>query len=437
MPSSNVMNNCSGLAIKDAFERIVRTFVPNEKILGDRNFYRTQTRDRVNTVTAVTLKANMMSEYIAASVLIHCSDAWNYFSRSVDALLNGDIASSIHFAYYAELRSAMSLMAYEGVGIFDRRHVWYDSTKNVDFVLNTTTHKAVDKGMEEWAKTSGKKEVLFKLIKVNNQSLGDWIDATGTSSKSRYVSTIINDWLKKWSIDLHLNEDQSVRNVMSYRPHFTAEHVNIEDMLLKLSEMWKLLEPVSSGGFPLLDRYLLRLAIEGAYSKTTGRAASGNLFKAFIEKTFNNLGEDTTQPLFNFLLREVQPSDAFIFLEAKKDRSDTMINEHEPLPLICRGLLLLRIATGACSELMDNSTLRKDDLRFWWESICYQHGLTSILPSGIDAVDLYTDVRDSIDNIEALGSGILTTVKGSFDSVANELFYMKQFQRSGIWGMGF
>lgn len=436
MPSKNVMKNCSGLVIKEAFEQIVRNYIPNKKILGDRNHYRKKTRERVNKITIADYRGNMMSQYIASSVLVHCFDGWNYLSRSVDALMNGDVSSAIHFAYYAELRSAMSLMAYEGVGIFDRRHVWYDAKKNVNFV-GGSTHTAVDIGMEEWAKIDFKKNILFKLIKVNNLSLDEWMDASQVSSKSSYASTIINDWLKKWSIDLHLKEDQSIRNVMSYRPHFDTARIDIAGTLKKLSEIWNLLEPSSSGGYPLLDRYLLRIALEGAYSKTTSRTASGPLFRIFIEKTFDNLGQNKTQPLFQFLLREIQPEDALIFIEAKKDRIHSSVNRDEPLPLICRALLLLRIATGASSELMDNSTLNRMDMRFWWEEICYQYGLTATLPSNTDAVDLYTDVRDSLDLIENSDPSFFATIKTSFDLAGSEMFYIKQFQRAGIWGMGF
>lgn len=436
MPFSAIMTNCSGIAIQDAFERIIKTHIPNGHLIGERNFYKKDTRDRVNSLIPATLKANQMEEYIAASVIVHSSDGWNYLSRSIESLINGDIASAIHFAYYAELRSAMSLMASEGVGIFDKQHIWFNAAKTPTLFRGFTTHSGADSGLKEWAKLSSKKELLFKLMRVNGITMADWIRETGFSTNSKYASSVINGWLKKWSIDLHLKQDQSIRNVMSYRPHFKIPNVNIEDTLNKLSEIWGLLEPNPSGGFPNLDRHLLRIALEDIYRKSTGNEPTGASFNLFITKIFARLGEDTKQSLFAFLTRATVPNDPFVFTEARKDRTNPLVNKDDPLPLICRALLLLRLSTGSAYKLIDDSSLNKDNLRFWWESLCLEQGVTANIPSGIDSMDLYTDVKDSIDEISSYPPGSFLNIKDSFELVGQELFFIKQFQRSGIWGMG-
>lgn len=436
MPNTLIMTNCSGLAIKDGFERIVKSHIPQQKIIGERNFYKKDTRERVNTLTMASLKGNQMEEYIAASVIVHSSDGWNYLTRSVESLINGDVASAIHFAYYAELRSAMSLMAYDGVGIFDQQHIWYNAAKVPTLFRGFTTHSGADLGMKEWAKVAAKKDVLFNLIRVNNHSLGDWIRETGVSTKSKYVNSIISEWLRKWSIDLHLKQDQSIRNIMSYRPHFAIPEIDIEQTLEKLTHIWELLEPQASGGFPVLDRYLLRIAMEEVYKKSTGRIAAGAPYHLFLTNIFGRLGEDPAQPLFNFLIRATLPDDAIVFSEAQKDKLDPLVNKNDPFPLICRAILLLRLATGSANDLLEDSSLNKADLRFWWENICLEQGLTNTTPSGIDTADLYTDVRDSIDEMSNYPSGSFNSIKESFNSISQELFYLKQFQRPGLWGLG-
>jgi len=432
------MSNASGIAIKEAFERIVRNQIPNQRLLGTGNYYKKDTIDKLknDNLATLTRRKKQIEEYISASVIIHCSDGWGYLSRSVESLINGDIASSIHFAYYAELRAVMSIFAFEGIGIFDRKQVWFDSGKNADFLTGFTTHSSVDKGMQEWVKLSSKKDVLFSLLKVNNRSVTDWLRETGFSARSAYSSSIANNWLKKWCIDLHLKDDQTLRNEMSYRPHFEPHNVDIESTINKLTDIWNLLEPTGANRFPLLDKYLLRISLEEIFKKTTYKNPVGPEFENFLKNVFNRLGEDTRQILFEFLMRRADPNEHILFEEAKKDRRNIDINREEPFPIICRAILLLRISTGTANRLITESSLNTDNLRFWWENLSLQIGNTSSVPSGIDAVDLYTDIRESISEIEFLPNGSLNCIKSAFADAADHLFFLKQFQRTAIWGMG-
>jgi hypothetical protein len=243
MPTSSIVSNTSGKAIKEAFERIISTHIPHQRWIGSKNYYARDTKERTDTATPRTLKKGQMEEYMASSVIIHCSDGWNYLSRSIESLINGDVASAIHFAYYAELRSAMSLMAMEGIGIFNKQHIWFDSNKTPTlFRNNLTTHACANMCMIEWSKLSIKKETLFSFLRVDNRNFIDWIRETGFSTRSQYSTAIVNQWLRKWSVDLHLKEDQQLRNEMSYRPHFNDSNINMETTILKLSQIWELLE---------------------------------------------------------------------------------------------------------------------------------------------------------------------------------------------------
>lgn len=438
MPTNAIMTNASGTAIKDAFERIVLLHLPNQRWLGTGNYYKSNTVNKIGaeTPTMLVRRKRQMEEYIAASVIIHNSDAWNYLSSSVESLINGDISNAIHLAYYAELRSSMSLMAFEGIGIFNNRHIWFDSASAPNFKNRPRTHEAVTNSMTEWAKLTSKKDVLFKLIKVNNNNLGDWLRESGVSARSGYASAVVNRWLKKWSIDLHLEQDRHLRNEMSYRPHFETATINTQLTISKLTEIWNVLEPTAANRFPLLDKYLLRFSLEEIFKSATGRQPTGAPFENFITGIFGRLGEDPTSMLFDFLLRRIEPDDHLIFEEAIKDSSDININRDDPFPIICRAILLLRLSTGAAQELISESSLDPNNLRFWWEQISLQHGSILTVPSGIDAIDLYTDIRESIDEINLLPAGSMNSIKEAFTNVPRPLFYIKQFQRTAIWGMG-
>lgn len=433
---NNILLNCSGDAIHDAFERIVKRQIPNKKIIGSRNYFLENTANKVDKLTnPMTAKYKQhIEEYIAASVLVHNSDGWNYLSKSIDCLLNGDVSSTIHLAYYAELRSVMALMAYEGIGIFNKQHIWFDTSKNHNLFKGFTTHSLANEGMKTWANQTSKKNLLFDLIKIKNTSLSDWIRETGVLTKSNYVNSIASKWLKDWSIDLHLKEDQNLRNDMSYRPHFKVSTIDLKKTLEKLSEIWELLEPTGSNSFPLLDQHLLRIALFKAFKIKFGRVPHGDEYKNFLREVFGRIGESTSQPLYEFLLRESNPIDPIVIIEARKDRINYKVNRIDPLPIICRAILLLRLSTGAAKILIDNSTLNKSDLYFWCDRLCYENGISSAIPSNIACVDLFADIRESIDelrrNLDNIGN-----IRETSLSFQDSLFNLKQFQRAGIWGV--
>jgi hypothetical protein len=70
-------------------------------------------------------------KYITSSSLSHLKDAWNYFGQAINAVLKNDVALSKHFSYYSELRSSLSLMASEGIAIYDGEHYYIDSNEHV------------------------------------------------------------------------------------------------------------------------------------------------------------------------------------------------------------------------------------------------------------------------------------------------------------------
>lgn len=441
--ATNYVAACSNAIVKQALKKLSKQQFSKNRVIGPRNAYLDNTIIKINsaTLTPANIQVDNLSQYIASSIFIHCYDGWNFLSRGVDALLNGDIGSAIHFVYYAELRAVMSIMANEGVGIFDRRHIYFDvHNMPVIFSQNAasqrlSTHGAANELIAEWAGIAQKKDIIFRCIKVNNRPMRDWIIASGHAATTGYASGILTDWLKSWSIDLRMDADQKLRNEMSYRPHFNLEQVDIKEKLEGLISIWSGMEPINDNRFMDLDKHLLRIGLEQLFKKVTGRTHRHSSYPAFINNIFDTLGEPRTQMLYRFILRTEFADDHFLISEARKDLQDAKINLEDPFPMICRAILLLRIATGYSNLMIGDSEVPVSSLKFWWEDYAFKNGITTANPSGIDTIDLYTDIRDSIRSLRTYVNSIQNIHDSNIQSLP-DLCSMKQFQRVCFWGMG-
>lgn len=439
--ATNYVAACSNANIKQALKKLSKQQFSKSRVIGPRNVYLENTIGKVDDLTEVNLQIDSMSQYIASSIFIHCYDGWNFLSRGVDALFNGDIGSAIHFVYYAELRAVMSLMANEGIGIFNKQHVYFD-THNVPIIFKKnaggqklTTHGAANELIAEWAGLAPKKDIIFRFIKVNNRSMGDWIAASGHATTAGYASGILGDWLKSWSIDLRMDTDQKLRNEMSYRPHFNLVQVNINEKLEGLISIWEGMEPTNDNRFIDLDRHLLRIGLEQLFKKVTGKTRRHSSYTTFINHIFDTIGEPRTQALYRFILRTEFEDDHFLISEARKDLADANINLDDPFPMICRAILLLRIATGCSNLMIGDSAVPVSSLKFWWEDYAFKNGITTANPSGIDTIDLYSDISASITGLRTYVNSIQNIHDSNIQSLP-DLCNMKQFQRVCFWGMG-
>jgi hypothetical protein len=375
-----------------------------------------------------------LAEYIGISTLCHTFDGWNFFSRGIEALVNGDISSCIHFIYYAELRSIMGIMASEGIGIFDRKHVYFDKNDRAH-TFNGPTHQIAAQLITQWADSGNRKDTIFKTIKLSNYTLKDWITATGGSTTSAYSTSLLKDWFLNWSIDLRLREDQILRNETSYKPHFEINRVDIPGLLDKIIKIWEALEPSTSNRFPDLDMHLSRIALENLFIRTTGSPITDKAFEPYIAATFNTIGEPLKQSLFEFMLRKTTPNDHIVIQEASKDMGNVRTNLTDPLPMVCRTLLLLRFSTGFANQTLNESGVTLSNLKFWWESIAFNIGVIDSTPTSIDSPDLYADVQEAINTLKDTISAISNVSETNLFCYP-DLNSLKQFQRVGFWGLG-
>ena len=122
----------------------LRRFIKRQGWIGKNNKYSIDTVKKIvaKSKAGHIQEARHLSQYIAASCVLHCADGWAYLGKAILAVLRGDPHRSRHFGYYAELRAAMSLLASEGIGVFDKKHAVIDARNSVAlFTGNYGTHQ--------------------------------------------------------------------------------------------------------------------------------------------------------------------------------------------------------------------------------------------------------------------------------------------------------
>ena len=374
-----------------------------------------------------------LSAYIAASSLTHLADGWGYLGRALSALLNGDEGVAVHLGYYAELRAAMSLLASEGVGVFDNRHFVIDSYRQVKEVTNNRngprTHKFTREALEYLFKQRGTK-LIDGVIKPGGHSVSDWIK--GVRQTPGPSKELIEDWLRSWVLDLsRLAEDQNYRNFYSYRPTaFIDNHsVNTERTVQFITQLWRLCEPRNHTQFSLLDAHLIR----------SGLHRTNNTEKQNVELLLDNLSLQKDSIVGNwldFLCKGNARDDHDIIHYARGSASPG--DADHVFQVLSRALLLLRIATGSCHDHLKETGNGSnfDLLSFWWQPLGFAR---AVLPSDNyedKIIDLWSDVEEAIDSIPKCDAGLMIEPYNLFKKAAYPLYALTTTERICLWGIG-
>ncbi|MGE6220700.1 hypothetical protein ACQKCH_12805 [Nubsella zeaxanthinifaciens] len=445
------VDNSSISAIIDALENLKSSAFVNSEWLTLNNRY---IHDIINVYKEDVKKPRTyhkaLADYTSTSSILHCSDAWTFISRAVSSLIEGDIPSAIFFTYYSELRSLMSLFATNGMSVLNNKHIYINNNGKAIKFGNRGTHDQVLLILEDYITHPTKTELLLEWLKVDNNTLKDWVRATGTLT-SAYMT---QDWLKKWSIDVKQIEfDHDTRNQVSYRPHKLKNGLydfSYKDDLLKIVSFWELCEPTNSNSFYLLDRHLLRLSLEAIFDNQVYRGSSSNgrrnkssktyksAFKRFIIKAAKNLSSKPGPNLVEFLCREESPKDSDIIIEANKPAYNKATKTYNVIPMIARSLMLLRISTGGSEYLVKHANIEKEDLKFWWSDYGNKYGFWEwgILPDDFKD-DLWPDIADTLNNLKAyfLANPIQNSKNLNRLSI-EDLNRFKQLNQIPLWGIG-
>lgn len=405
---------------------------PIAKIKNDKNHHRQPTHSHLR-------------QYITASAMTHCMDGWSFIGRAIEAHLRGDSDVARHLGYYAELRAAFSILATEGIGVFDRVHYIVNAKGKCERVPSDDgTHKFTWMALDHWASTSRASDLLFSIIKPGGVPINQWIDNFSMGSGMR--SIIASRWLKQWGIDIKmLAEDRDSRNFASYRPTaFTSPRaLSIDETLQMVFNFWNIFEPLDPIRFSVLDRFLLKNSLMLYFRATHAGGKSCKqapiLYRRQVENMLSRIspGDFNHDKWLEYLINFQDISCSII--DSAQGSADVKDPKHHE-QVIARAALLLRIATGACRDYVDTLTTKdKDNLQFWCSRVGEDHSLWQVGNQPDQYLDLWADIKEALEEIEnwqttpeSCPNSYFTLWKNSSAVVG----MLGTCERIGLWGMG-
>lgn len=439
--TKKVLKRASRKAILESL-LLLKRHIKQSRWIGIGNRYRKNTTERlkIDSKPGRTVNQLHLTQYVAASGPLHCADGWALLGRALDCHARRDSDSARHFAYYAELRAAISLLAAEGVAVFRRDHFVVDASK-LCARFGGPTHEVAWQALEYWAELKRSTDLLGSRIRVNMMPLQDLLDRFPSGGSFRPVGS---RWLKTWGLDLRVfSEDQEIRNEASYRPTklYQRPVLDVGDSAEFICALWSLCEPSAQSPFDNLDRHLFRLALEETFKAVTGAKAGDNMlaFRRDVSTMLSQVIPDsaTRGAWLDFLTRSTEPGDPVLIREARQADSIDAARQH--LQMISRAALLLRVATAANSTLLKESGISASDLKFWWSAVGEERGLWEKTSDPIELRDLWADAEAAIKEIREWSS-INSAAGGTFlkwrHDKSSDIALLGNCERIALWGLG-
>jgi hypothetical protein len=378
-------------------------------------------------------------ELIAVSEPNHCIDGWGFLARSLSALIAGDMHAARHFAYYAQLRASLAILACEGIGVFDHLNCvvtpsghfhQIDELRRAGRPLGT--HEMAWLALGAWARGAASGSAIAQAITIRKVSFDACLKSMWPGTGGRPGGY---DLILAWGIDLQRAvDDRRARNASSY----TAQILNplqqtADETLDFLVEFWGTFEPESGDPFLSIDRHLLRLMVKTQHriispTSTTAQVASEVMSRhakldPIVQATITS----------DFLSRRAVPDDPIIVRQARA-RS----NPSHPTEMISRAALLLRSATAMVTQvLFDAGVNGTPDLDFCLLPFGSDLGLWDRSGPPTPMHELWADVRQALDDVLATRARCTNPPFSRFEWATEENGLPRIFEaeRIVLWGL--
>ena len=431
------LDKASPSTVVDHFHRISRHFSA-DRWLGPRNVYRSApvAAIKARNPTSGRDRPLQLTDYIAASCVLHLWDGWNYLGLAANSHIAGAVPSSKHLAYYAELRAAMALLATQGIGVFDHQHCVISSPGSVLYLSGRGTHVATHLYLDHWAKSRHAGHLVGRILHLEQDPLSEWMQYLPGGAAWSPIGT---ELLEQIGIDLRrMSNDRSIRNEASYRPSGLIPS-GPQDVPLDaqfLIDMITLLGPsTSSAGFAFLDEFLCRRLMERAYQVMTGFSPSRRMPQYAINNMLIQMvhSKRRREELKRFLTRADESKDPSLLVAANQKARRQSHDLH--LQMLGRATVLLRLATGAVRELMIQTDVDLGTLSFWWEDSGSRQGLWADAPSADDLIDIWKDVDDGLNDLSSHLENALESRQSLLSKCAGSISQITRLTRFNLIGL--
>ncbi len=382
------------------------------------------------------LQSNDFLDYMAASAFVHCGDGWSYLGRSVDALLRGDIHAAVHLIYYAELRAAISLLASEGIYIGNGVNLVASQAGTLEDVTRDRTHDAAWKYLATWKQGVRCSSLLGQILRPGNTSLDEWSQNIPNTS----IIPMVSDLLDKMAFDLQaFVVDRTRRNTASYNPsRIRVDDIDLHDRYKTVSQLWLALEPDTRGGFPNIDQSLLWKILTGAFSSVTKLLDEhGNLtddtdwsaWESWLSSAVPN--QSVGSPIYEEMLQAPTSLSSNALLD-EVFANDVLFTSPVAYirPMIGRTMVLLRMATGSCILLLQESGIGDKEIEPWVNSLGVSRGLWTTMQRPDNPLDLWQDAELARVEIE---SALANKSHHDFSVPGAAVFVLGQTERIIAW----
>jgi len=348
---------------------------------------------------------------LASEQVFHMIEGWRYASAATTAFLNHSQQASLHFAYYAELRAALSLLSWSGIRVKQRGHYYLDNNNVKHPVPHSPTHTAVWKLWRCWVKRTDA-QALF----TDNIRLTTGVSLSQVVSALQYIKP--TQTIQSWGLDLaEIQADHNARNVSSYEAYWMRAPLSKmkgEDLELVLM-LWKLLLPEETGLVfdGSLISYFVQEALPGLLGNLTATRATpdastiAEAMEIITDEISDNTGLDPKH-----IARRLDPS-KYDFLPFELASS----KDTHPKNVLCRAFFLLRLSMLAAKSSVNLAT---NNATTEWLSNWFEHAGLWDRSLAVDPYDISVDYGDAVDYFKTtatppsdiwMGTNLANTIK--------------------------
>jgi hypothetical protein len=385
------------------------------------------------------ISAQSLAEYLAVATPTHCADGWSYLSRALHSYLVGDPHSAWHFAYYAELRAAQSILSGLGCGAFDSWNCILDAAGQVRALEGRVpTHQMVWLALHHLAGNSvSSGATIASATSLFGDTLPEIVQYAYPGIKPTATSA---NWICDWLFDLETGaSDKGFRNRCSYNPHIATPHrAQLSECVELLSTFWEALEPSPRAAFLELDKQMLRSVLkkEGVESLTLrsgGIPPSNAEIETEMRAAYHRIlaSAPTFSAVPETFIANTAASEHPLILHAR----DYSAAPDTPRPVLARATLLLRIASGVSQNLLADAK-QIANLDFWLNELAEQQGVVpdrSEIPA--NRSELYLDCAYAAEDMEKAFQAGATSLAALASHKSVKPHLVSQAERVVQWGL--